>query len=84
MIGAAALFATFFAMIGDVSRLDENPEQIFSLILNGGILYPFIGFYVVMLLFQGLVFYIWAGPAALAAKTDPRGGGTAQAPDAFI
>ena len=42
------------------------------------------GFYFVMLILQGILFYVWAGPAALAAKTDPRGGGVAQAPDVFV
>lgn len=37
----------------------------------------------VMSLVQALFLYIWAGPAALAAKTDPRSGGRANVADEF-
>lgn len=83
-IGAAAIVGTVMATIGDVSRFESNPEEAFLMLLDGSLIYPFLGFYFVMLLLQGIVFYVWSGPAALAAKTDPRGGGTAQAPDAFV
>ena len=65
-------------MVGDLNSLEDNPEEIFLLLLDGTLIYPFLGFYFVMLILQGILFYVWAGPAALAAKTDPRGGGVAQ------
>lgn len=83
-IGGAAVFGTVFAMVGDLNSLEDNPEEIFLLLLDGTLIYPFLGFYFVMLILQGILFYVWAGPAALAAKTDPRGGGVAQAPDVFV
>jgi hypothetical protein len=83
MAGAAAMVGTFFAMAGDPQALENDPVRLIGYIMQGRFLFPLIGFYAVMLLMQGLFFYVWSGPAALAAKTDPRGGGITQAPDVF-
>ena len=83
-LGAAALIGTFVAVIGNPEVIEQNPARVFQFILTGQFIAPFIGFYVVILLIQGICFYIWSGPAALAAKTDLRGGGTAQAPDVVL
>ncbi len=43
----------------------------------------FIVFFLIMSGVQALFLYIWAGPAALIAKTDPRGGGMPNVADEF-
>ncbi|MEM6555652.1 MAG: hypothetical protein AAF642_07255 [Pseudomonadota bacterium] len=43
----------------------------------------FIVFFLIMSAVQALFLYIWAGPAALIAKTDPRGGGAPNVADEF-
>lgn len=43
----------------------------------------FFVFFLVMTMVQALFLYIWAGPAALAAKTDPRGGGIPNVAEEF-
>lgn len=43
----------------------------------------FFVFFLVMTMVQALFLYIWAGPAALAAKTDPRGGGMPNVAEEF-
>jgi|TARA_B100000678_G_scaffold68417_1_gene56128 hypothetical protein len=81
--GAAALVATLMSNFNDIDQMEANPAEVLMFFLKAEFLAPAIGTYVVLLMLQGLFFYVWAGPAGLAAKTDPRGGGTAQAPDVF-
>ncbi|MEQ8556674.1 MAG: hypothetical protein RIB03_00015 [Henriciella sp.] len=76
------------AVMENIARFEraveaQNPFALLSAILHFDILAPLIGGGVFWILMQGFFFYVWAGPAALAAKTDPRGGGVAQAPDVF-
>jgi len=72
--------ATFGAAMGwDFSDLDAlafsmQPKSIFGLTAV---------FTVLFVIFQGLGTFVWAGPAALAAKTDPRHGGRSDAADVF-
>jgi hypothetical protein len=43
----------------------------------------FFVFFLILSMIQALFLYIWAGPAALAAKTDPRGGGMPDVAEEF-
>ena len=61
----------------------ENPLMLLSALMQFDILAPIIGGWMFWVMVQGPITFMWAGPAALAAKTDPRGGGVAQAPDVF-
>ncbi|MEE2879369.1 MAG: hypothetical protein VX593_10225 [Pseudomonadota bacterium] len=76
------------AFMANVTRFETaiesgNPLAVVSAFLQIDILAPIIGGWMFWVVLQGLFFLMWAGPASLAAKTDPRGGGTAQAPDVF-
>lgn len=76
------------AVMANVDRFEraieaENPFMLISAILQFDIMAPIIGGWMFWVMMQGLFFFVWAGPAALAAKTDPRGGGIATAPDVF-
>ena len=76
------------AVMANIERFEraidsQNPLALLSAVTQFDILAPIIGGWMFWVMLQGLFFYMWAGPAALAAKTDPRGGGTAQAPDVF-
>lgn len=64
-------------------RAADNPLALFNLIMTFDVLGPLATAYLGWLLLQGFFIYMWAGPAALAAKTDPRGGSITQAPDVF-
>ncbi len=61
----------------------DNPVQLVSALMRIDILGPIAAAYLTGLILQGFCGYMWAGPAALAAKTDRRGGGITQAPDVF-
>ena len=52
----------------------ENPLMLLSALMQFDILAPIIGGWMFWVMVQGLITFMWAGPAALAAKTDPRGG----------
>lgn len=76
------------AIMANVDRFQaaidaKNPLMLLSALLQFDILAPIIGGWLFWVMVQGLITFMWAGPAALAAKTDPRGGGVAQAPDVF-
>lgn len=89
----AAVFTWFVIGTGVVSalagqaaafeRASDNPLAVFNLIMSFDVLGPLAMGYLGVLLLQGFFIFMWAGPAALAAKTDPRGGGITQAPDVF-
>lgn len=81
--GAAATISIFISNFGDFEQVEQNPAELIFFILQGRFIASMIGVYAVLLTFNGLLAYVWAGPASLAAKTDPRGGGIAQAPDVF-
>ncbi len=79
-IAAMVIFAVLAAVIGiDMS----NPESILTRLSPAGLGLAFFGFFGVMTLLQGFMTYAWAGPASLAAKTDPRGAGMVDAADVF-
>lgn len=81
--GAAATLSIFMANFGSIEQIEANPSELIFFVLEGRFIASLIGIYAVLLTINGLLAYIWAGPASLAAKTDPRGGGIAQAPDVF-
>lgn len=81
--GAATAISVFVSNFGSIEQVEQNPAQLIFFILQGRFIATVMGIYAVLLVMQGILIYIWAGPASLAAKTDPRGGGIAQAPDVF-
>ena len=81
--GAAATFSIFMANFGSIEQIEANPAELIFFVLQGRFIASVVGIYAVLLTINGLLAYVWAGPASLAAKTDPRGGGIAQAPDVF-
>ncbi len=62
---------------------NEDPEAMMAFFVSPAVLVPLILAYIVMMLMQGLFQYAWAGPAALAAKTDPRQGGQMNIDETF-
>ncbi|WP_084396198.1 hypothetical protein [Henriciella aquimarina] len=85
MVFGTAIVASFMANIERLTSAADsgNPLTLLSALLQFDILAPVLTAWLGWLMLQGLIQYMWAGPAALAAKTDPRGGGIAQAPDVF-
>jgi len=74
------MIGVLVALIGiDMPR----PEVLLAHMSPAGLGLAFFGFFGVMTILQGLMSYIWAGPASLAAKTDPRGAGMVGAADVF-
>ena len=86
MVIGAGIAASVYANFAEIEQAQAqgDPAAMIAAILNFDIIGALLAGYVVIILMQGLLLYVWAGPAALAAKTDPRGGGVAQAPDAFL
>ncbi|MEM5517816.1 hypothetical protein WNY37_12735 [Henriciella sp. AS95] len=84
VIGAAviAMLTNQIAALEQAAS-ENNPLKLFTLVMSFDVLGPMTMAFLTGLLSQGFFIYMWAGPAALAAKTDPRGGGVAQAPDVF-
>ena len=83
MIIGAGLGASVYANFAEIEQAQDDPVALIGALLTFDIVGTVLAAYVIMIVMQGLFLYVWAGPAALAAKTDPRGGGTAQAPDVF-
>lgn len=82
VVGTAVVNA-FIANAQALEAAFDNPMRLVSALLGFDILGPLAVAYMTGLMLQGLFGYMWAGPAALAAKTDRRGGGITQAPDVF-
>lgn len=83
-IGAAMIAALTNQVLAlEQAASENNPLKMFTIIMSFDVLGPISMAFLTGLLSQGFFIYMWAGPAALAAKTDPRGGGVAQAPDVF-
>ena len=78
-----AVAASIWANMERFVAAQDNPLALFNAVMQFDILGPLILSWVGWIMLQGLIQYMWAGPAALAAKTDPRGGGVAQAPEVF-
>ena len=73
-----------FGVLAAVAGFDmNNPESILLRMSPAGLGLAFFGIFAVMTLLQGFLGYVWAGPASLAAKTDPRGAGMVGAADVF-
>lgn len=83
MIIGAGLGASVYANVAEIEQAQDDPVALIGALLTFDIVGTLLAGYVIMIAMQGLVLYVWAGPAALAAKTDPRGGGVAQAADVF-
>lgn len=77
------LAAVFFGLVLGGGLNFSDPTAIAALMTPQGIGLSFIVITFVMMIFQGIGLYVWSGPAALAAKTDPRGGGAINIADEF-
>ncbi|WP_300379486.1 hypothetical protein [Henriciella sp.] len=74
------------AIEANVERFMEaegDPLALFMAVMRFDILGSVLTGWILLVMLHGMIALVWAGPAALAAKTDPRGGGVAQAPDVF-
>ncbi|MGB3624609.1 MAG: hypothetical protein WA989_02205 [Henriciella sp.] len=78
-----SVMAALMNQVAAFESAADNPLALFNLIMTFDVLGPLATAYLGWLLLQGFFIYMWAGPAALAAKTDPRGGSITQAPDVF-
>lgn len=78
-----SVVASLMNQAAAIERAADNPLALFNMIMTFDVLGPIATGFLGWLLLQGFFIYMWAGPAALAAKTDPRGGSITQAPDVF-
>ena len=78
------LVASIMSQIPRIEQFENNPAELLNILFGFNILAPIMVSVAATIIMHGLFAYVWSGPAALAAKTDPRGGGVAQAPDVFL
>ncbi len=83
LIGVSAVVAGVASNIAAIEALGDDPEALLALLSSPAIIILLLATYVMMMMFQGFSGYAWAGIAALAAKTDLRGGGMVNAADEF-
>ncbi len=82
-------FAGAFTVMGlvmgniDFSNGEVDPNEIVAMFSNPAIWGPIALIYFLMLIYQGVWQYAWAGIPSLAAKTDPRAGGMHDAAEQF-
>ena len=77
------LIGTLFAVVFGAGMNLTDPGAIAALSNPQSLGAMFFVFFLIMSMVQALFLYIWAGPAALAAKTDPRGGGMPNVAEEF-
>ncbi|MEM9571247.1 MAG: hypothetical protein AAF996_07260 [Pseudomonadota bacterium] len=84
------VLVVYFAVVGTLlavvfgGGMDlTNPDTLAALGNPQTLGAMFFVFFLILTMVQALFLYIWAGPAALAAKTDPRGGGMPNVAEEF-
>ena len=84
-VGVVGLFGSAMMAPGvmDGQNAEPNMTALIEYVSQPAFLAAVAALYAVMIGFQAIAGYIWAGVAALAAKTDPRGGGMVNAASAF-
>lgn len=82
-VGILGLFGSVMMAPGVMDGAQPDMAAITEIVTQPLFLAGVVALYAVMIGFQAIVGYIWAGVAALAAKTDPRGGGMVNAASAF-
>jgi hypothetical protein len=82
-VGVTGLFGSAMMAPGVMQGTEPDMTALMEYIMQPAFLAAVAALYAVMIGFQAIAGYIWAGVAALAAKTDPRGGGMVHAASAF-
>ena len=81
MIFAVIMVASMMPMM---SGLEDDPTAIFSAMLSPGIIVPGAMLMVGLVVLQACAMHIFAGPAALAARTDPQWAANPAIDDTFV
>ncbi len=83
MLGFGVIVAAMIPAFEASGGAEPDPEALIAMFTSPAVIVGLVIWYCVLLLFQGFSGYAWAGVAALAAKTDPKGGGMVNAADHF-